>query len=111
MQFIKKRSEYLHFHNADRVVRSRFFILAILNNTIQTEFSLGITVSKKVGNAIIRNRTKRRIKAWLRQTDCEFPNNLSVNIIALNKAGTADWNSINEELDKTFNRLIKLAGE
>jgi ribonuclease P protein component len=109
MRFIKKRSEYLHFQNADKVIRSRFFILAVLIDTQQTEFALGVTVSKKVGNAVVRNRTKRRIKSWLRQTKCEFPPGRSVNVIALNKAGNAEWNDLHDDLETLFKRLCKQA--
>ncbi|MBN2830431.1 MAG: ribonuclease P protein component [Candidatus Cloacimonetes bacterium] len=109
MRFIKKRSEYLHFQNADKVIRSRFFILAVLLDTQQTDFALGITVSKKVGNAIVRNKTKRRIKAWLRQTKSPLPSQMAVNIIALNKAGNAKWNDLHEDLEILFKRLCKQA--
>ena len=29
---------------------------------------LGITASRKVGNAVVRNRVKRRIREWFRRT-------------------------------------------
>ncbi len=33
----------------------------------QLRLRLGVTVSKAVGNAVTRNRVKRRIRAWFRQ--------------------------------------------
>ncbi len=105
MHFLKKRSEYLLFHNCDKTIRSQFFILAILENREQADFSLGITVSKKVGNAVTRNLVKRRVKAWLRETKKTFPVNTAVNIIALNKVSSACWNNLYDDLEKLFKRL------
>ncbi len=32
---------------------------------------LGVTVSKRVGNAVVRNRVKRRIREWFRAEDLD----------------------------------------
>ncbi len=105
MLFLKKRSEYLLFHDCRKTIRSQFFIVAILENREQSEFSLGITVSKKVGNAVTRNLIKRRVKAWLRETKRSFPGNTAVNIIALNRVSKASWKNLYEDLEKLFKRL------
>jgi ribonuclease P protein component len=34
---------------------------------------LGLTVSRKVGNAVVRNQIKRRIREWFRRHRNEFP--------------------------------------
>lgn len=43
---------------------------------------LGITVSKKVGTAVERNRVKRRIREWFRRNRGGLPRNAAVVIIA-----------------------------
>ena len=49
---------------------------------------LGVTVSKKVGTAVRRNRVKRRIREWFRQNRAAFPSNAAVVVIA--RSGAAE---------------------
>jgi ribonuclease P protein component len=43
---------------------------------------LGVTVSKRVGNAVIRNRIKRRIREWFRHARERLPDGSDVVVIA-----------------------------
>lgn len=43
---------------------------------------LGITVSRKVGGAVVRNRFKRRIRAWFRTRRREFKKDVDLIVIA-----------------------------
>jgi ribonuclease P protein component len=47
-----------------RIARPGFVLLARPNGLEQMRF--GITVTKKIGNAVVRNRMKRRFRALLR---------------------------------------------
>jgi len=43
---------------------------------------LGITASRKVGNAVVRNRFKRRVRAWFRQHRSELERDRDLIVIA-----------------------------
>jgi ribonuclease P protein component len=43
---------------------------------------LGVTVSKKVGTAVERNRVKRRIREWFRHNCSLLPPDIAVVVIA-----------------------------
>jgi len=43
---------------------------------------LGVTVSKRVGNSVIRNRIKRRIREWFRHAREELPNGSDIVVVA-----------------------------
>lgn len=78
---ITKRSEYLGlFVNADKVI-SKYFV--VLHKTPEQpelcEFRYGITASKKVGNAVKRNKCKRIVRVLMREV-CIKPIARSVNI-------------------------------
>jgi len=52
---------------------------------------LGLTVSRKVGNAVVRNRVKRRIREWFRrERDC-FGGAWDVVVIARREAVGLDF--------------------
>lgn len=48
---------------------------------------LGITVSRRVGKAVIRNRVKRRIREWFRHERAQMQGNLDIVVIARPVAG------------------------
>lgn len=43
-----------------------FIMQALKREGVESSFRLGLTVSRKVGNAVIRNRAKRRLREMVR---------------------------------------------
>lgn len=59
---------------------------------------LGLTVSRRVGGAVVRNRVKRRIREWFRSR-CELPSPaLDLVVIARPSARQLDARALEEEL-------------
>ncbi len=67
---------------------------------------LGITASRKVGNAVVRNRFKRRIRAWFRTRRSDFSGDLDLVVIARRRGVALSL----EELDRRLSQLMKLPG-
>ncbi len=61
---IRKRADFLAANRGLRVARPGFVLLAHPNGGLGTRF--GVTVTKKIGNAVVRNRMKRRFRHLLR---------------------------------------------
>ena len=61
---IKRRADFLAANRGLRVARPGFVLLARPNGGLGKRF--GITVTKKIGNAVVRNRMKRRFRELLR---------------------------------------------
>jgi ribonuclease P protein component len=61
---------------------------------------LGVTVSRKVGNAVQRNRVKRRIREWFRHSCPALPPTAAVVVIA--REGAAELGAVetNDELGR-----------
>ena len=63
---IKKRPDFLHVaQNGHKAVRSGFVLQAGLSTRRfpRPVYRIGYTASKKIGNAVCRNRAKRRLRA------------------------------------------------
>ncbi|MDD3535779.1 MAG: ribonuclease P protein component [Candidatus Cloacimonetes bacterium] len=103
IRWIKPHYEYLEFASAAHCLRSRHFYAPLLPS--EGEFAVGITISKKVGNAVKRNRLKRRIKAWLRGHHSHYPLGQKLNIIARKGAAELSWQELGLELQALLGAL------
>ncbi|KIL53196.1 ribonuclease P protein component [Jeotgalibacillus campisalis] len=61
-QRIKKNPEFQQVFRNGSSMANRQFVLYYLKKSDQSAFRLGLSVSKKVGNAVVRNRIKRYIR-------------------------------------------------
>jgi ribonuclease P protein component len=59
---------------------------------------LGITVSRKVGNAVVRNRIKRSVREWFRSERGGFTNLVDVVVVARRGASGKSMMEISREL-------------
>ena len=62
---LTRRADFLAANRALRVSRPGFVLLAHGNGGQGLRF--GITVTKRIGNAVVRNRMKRRFRALVRE--------------------------------------------
>jgi ribonuclease P protein component len=62
---LRKRSEFLAVRGGEKR-RGRLFLLEVLERGDDGPPRVGFTVTKKAGNAVIRNRIRRRLKEALR---------------------------------------------
>ncbi|QZH76590.1 MAG: ribonuclease P protein component [Erythrobacter sp.] len=64
MPVLTRRADFLAANRGLRVARPGFVLLARPNGGAGVRY--GITVTKKIGNAVVRNRMKRRFRELLR---------------------------------------------
>ena len=70
---IKKYSEFQKVIEADNVKKTSFFVSYALQNDLGYS-RFGISVPKKIGNAVLRNRVKRQVRsAIVKATDYSKP--------------------------------------
>ena len=60
---------------------------------------LGITASRRIGGAVVRNRVKRRIREWFRHSERPAERQIDVVVIARSGAAGLDQRSLSAELD------------
>lgn len=66
---------------------------------------VGLTVSTKVGNAVVRNRVRRRLRQLFRTRRAELPKGLDMVLIARNSAATAEWPVFVRAFDRIVSEL------
>ena len=72
MHRLKKRRDYLKVARGDRTPRRGFLLQSTRRDAgakavVEDGPRFGFTVTKKIGNAVVRNRMKRRFRALLRE--------------------------------------------
>ena len=72
---------------------------------------LGVTVSRKVGSAVVRNRIKRRVRECFRlELRPRLPAEVSLVVIALTGAGALPSAALNRELLGAIPAIVKSFG-
>jgi ribonuclease P protein component len=64
---IRKRADFVAANQGVRVARPGFVLLVKQPAVAQDGARFGVTVTRKIGNAVARNRMKRRFRALLRE--------------------------------------------
>ena len=67
---------------------------------------VGITVSKKLGHAVVRNRVRRRLREVYRLNEARFQPGWDIVVVARSRALSADFG----ELTRSYLALAKKAG-
>ena len=73
-------------HPHGRKVHTRFFLLIVAPRASDGPGRVGITVSKKVGGSVLRNRIRRLVREALRRRDGWLPAGYDVVVIAKKNA-------------------------
>jgi ribonuclease P protein component len=82
-------------------------VLALVKPSAQpgADTRVGLTVSTKVGNAVVRNRVRRRLRQLFRTRRSELPKGLDMVLIARNSAATAEWPVFVRAFDRIVTEL------
>ena len=101
---LKRRAEFLAVRNGDKR-RGRLFLLEVLNRNDTGPPRFGITVTKKVGNAVVRNRVRRRLKEAVRVfAAAEMAIGSDYVIVGRNELLSASFADVTSELSKRLKR-------
>ena len=71
---------------------------------------VGFVVSKAVGGAVVRNRTKRRLRALVAQRLDGIPTSVDLVVRANPPAGQASSRELEQALDPLLRRVVKGLG-
>lgn len=100
---LRKRSDFLGLKDSVLKFASRGILVVWRMNNL-AHARLGVTVSKKVGCAVTRNRVKRIVREIFRSNRSLLPA-VDLNVIARSEAAIMDFHGLEQELLKAFRHI------
>lgn len=84
--------------------RGKLFAMHVFPNDLGTA-RLGLSVSKKVGNAVTRNSVRRRLREIFHQSAPNVSDDLDIVVSARRAAAEASFSELREEFDRALKKL------
>jgi len=98
-----KREDFRKVFQAGKSVANREFVCYTLHNPEVERFRVGVSVSKKIGKAVVRNRVKRLVREVIRVHFMDkLPDQTDLVIIARNPARNLDFAGVKKSLGHLF---------
>ncbi len=108
---VKKSNEIEQILKEKKYVSNPYFSIYKRMNPETSNFRYAISVGKKIGNAVIRNKIKRQIRAILNMMSFDINQNIDVFIIARNKIIDLSFLEMKKQLEYLFNKQKLIKGE
>lgn len=99
---LKKNKDFQQVYKNGTSQANRYLVMYVLENQYRRN-RLGISVSKKVGNSVVRHRVTRLIRESYRLNETLFKNGLDIVVIARPSAKSITFS-------ETESALLHLAG-
>jgi ribonuclease P protein component len=103
---LRKNEQYQEIFKIGKSFANRYLVIYYKPQLQPKDFRVSLSVSKKVGNAVIRNRVKRLIKAAIAELSNQLQSGYDFVIIARPQAADLDF----EAMKKNVTHLAKNAG-
>ena len=102
-EHVLQRSEYLQIYDKGRKTVGKHFILYVVRDEGHDR-KFGIAVSRRVGNAVVRNRVKRYIREVYRHQRPALDTGIRMVLVARPKAAKLTYH----ECEETITHLFRL---
>ena len=94
---LKKNMDFQNVYNNGKSYANRYLVMYVLENNLNKN-RIGISVSKKVGNSVIRHRITRLIRESYRLQEDVFNSSLDIVVIARSTAREVGYKEIESAL-------------
>ncbi|NOZ56330.1 MAG: ribonuclease P protein component [Calditrichaeota bacterium] len=107
-RILRGRGAFEAVFERGKIVRGRFVDAFYLPG--QAELRVGFAVSRRVRGKVKRNRAKRRVREAFRLRQYGFPKLGDAVLLARERALTAEWSDLLQDVEEIGKRLGNLAG-
>ena len=94
---LKKNRDFQNVYKKGKSYANRYFVMYVLKNETETN-RLGISVSKKVGNSVIRHHLTRLVRESYRLHEDMFNSGLDIVVIARSTAKDISYHEVESAL-------------
>ncbi len=94
---LKKNNDFQNVYKNGKSKANKYLVMYVLKNDLNIN-RLGISVSKKVGNSIVRHRLTRLIRESYRLNKDMFDSSLDIVVVVRNTARDENFHSIESAL-------------
>ena len=102
---LRKHAQYCRVQSKGRRVGGKYLLFIFTpSSLVNTRF--GLTVSKRVGKAVTRNKVKRRLREILRHHK-DYLSGLDIVVIAKNNAASASFVSLKQDVTELLERTLR----
>ncbi len=103
---LRRRPEFVSVQSTGRKIHGKHFLAMVVagGSDGAPVGRVGLTVTKRIGNAVIRNRIKRRTRDWLRRNGW-VPAGRDVVFVAKESASTSTSADLGHDLARMVHRI------
>ena len=108
MESLRRQEDFKNCYEKGKNIANRYLVLYVCerrsdpgkdtDGELKVGNRIGISVSKKIGNSVVRHRIKRRIKESYRCNEKGFNSGLDLVIVARRLTAEADYKEIESAL-------------
>ena len=97
MERLRKNQDFQSVFQSGKSYANKFFVIYVSKNDLGIN-RLGVSVSKKVGNSVIRHRMKRLIKESFRLHEDMFNSGLNIVVIVRKNAEVLSYKEVTDAI-------------
>jgi ribonuclease P protein component len=101
---LAKREDFNKVYRYGKSAANHQFVLYVLPQPKLDHFRLGVSVSKKVGNAVVRNRIRRLIKEIVRLKKEQWMTGYDYILIARKPAAEMDFQAMEKSIFHVYRK-------
>lgn len=101
---VKEHIDFSNIIQKGRYYKSKYFIIYIRMNDLE-HYRFGISVGKKIGNAVTRNKVKRQMRMIIDNYKKNYQNNLDYIIIIKSNYVNGSFLDIKKSFEDTIDKI------
>lgn len=101
---VKKKEEFNEIISIGKVLKNDFFVVYYKSNQLD-KFRFGISVGKKLGNAVFRNKYKRKIRSIIDNNKKYYQNGMDYIIIMRKACINGDFSIMNDKYVQLIEKI------